>query len=257
VTSLVIPTLNEAENIAPLLARIAQCEPAPDRIIFVDDGSTDGTRAAIRDLAGSAPIALIERDAPSLGLAGAVIAGARAATGEWLVVMDADLSHPPEKISELLEPLREGRADMVIGSRYVKDGSTPDWPLWRKVMSRVAAALAYPLTGVHDSMGGFFALPTKLLLELAPAATGFKIAFEVLVQGGRNLRVIEVPIVFRDRSRGVSKMSFGVASVFALRWLVAMARKLFRDQATEARFTRQSSIARPAKSSKVANSALP
>ncbi len=256
-TSLVIPTLNEAENIAPLLARIAQCEPAPDRIIFVDDGSTDGTRAAIRDLAGSAPIALIERDAPSLGLAGAVIAGARAATGEWLVVMDADLSHPPEKISELLEPLREGRADMVIGSRYVKDGSTPDWPLWRKVMSRVAAALAYPLTGVHDSMGGFFALPTKLLLELAPAATGFKIAFEVLVQGGRNLRVIEVPIVFRDRSRGVSKMSFGVASVFALRWLVAMARKLFRDQATEARFTRQSSIARPAKSSKVANSALP
>ena len=256
-TSLVIPTLNEAENIAPLLARIAQCEPAPDRIIFVDDGSTDGTRAAIRDLAGSAPIALIERDAPSLGLAGAVIAGARAATGEWLVVMDADLSHPPEKISELLEPLREGRADMVIGSRYVKDGSTPDWPLWRKVMSRVAAALAYPLTGVHDSMGGFFALPTKLLLELAPAATGFKIAFEVLVQGGRNLRVIEVPIVFRDRSRGVSKMSFGVASVFALRWLVAMARKLFRDQATEARFTRHSSIARPAKSSKVANSALP
>jgi dolichol-phosphate mannosyltransferase len=256
VISLVIPTLNEVENIAPLLARIVRCKPAPDRIIFVDDGSTDGTRAAIRDLAGSAPIALIER-APLLGLAGAVIAGARAATGDWLVVMDADLSHPPEKISELLEPLREGRADMVIGSRYVKGGSTPDWPLWRKVMSRVAAALAYPLTGVHDSMGGFFALPTKLLLELAPAATGFKIAFEVLVQGGRNLRVVEVPIVFRDRSRGVSKMSFGVASVFALRWLVAMARKLFRDQGTEARFTRESSIARPAKSSKVANSALP
>jgi len=257
VTSLVIPTLNEVENIAPLLARIAQCQPALDQIIFVDDGSTDGTRAAIRDLAGSAPIGLIERDAPSLGLAGAVMAGARTATGEWLVVMDADLSHPPEKISELLAPLLEGRADMVIGSRYVKGGSTPDWPLWRKVMSRVAAALAYPLTGVHDSMGGFFALPTKLLLELAPAATGFKIAFEVLVQGGRNLQVVEVPIVFRDRSRGVSKMSFGVASVFALRWLVAMARRLFRAQGTEARFTRQSSIASPAKSSKVANSALP
>jgi dolichol-phosphate mannosyltransferase len=257
VISLVIPTLNEVENIAPLLSRIAQCQPAPDRIIFVDDGSTDGTRAAIRDIAGSAPIALIERDAPSLGLAGAVIAGARAATSDWLLVMDADLSHPPEKISELLAPLLEGRADMVIGSRYVKGGSTPDWPLWRKFMSRVAAALAYPLTGVHDSMGGFFALPTKLLLELAPAATGFKIAFEVLVQGGRNLRVVEVPIVFRDRSRGVSKMSFGVASIFALRWLVAMARRLFRAQGTEARFTRQSSIASPAKSSKVANSALP
>ena len=255
--SLVIPTLNEVENIAPLLARIARCQPALDQIIFVDDGSADGTRAAIRALAGSAPIALIERDTPSLGLAGAVIAGARAATGEWLVVMDADLSHPPEKISELLEPLREGRADMVIGSRYVKGGSTPGWPLWRRIMSRAAAAVAYPLTGVHDSMGGFFALPTKLLLELAPAATGFKIAFEVLVQGGRNLRVVEVPIAFRDRSRGVSKMSFGIASLFALRWLVAMARKLFRGQGTEARFTPQSSIASPAKSSKVANSAFP
>jgi dolichol-phosphate mannosyltransferase len=257
VISLVIPTLNEVENIAPLLARIAQCRPASDQIIFVDDGSADGTRTAVRALAGSAPVALIERDQPSLGLAGAVIAGARAATGEWLVVMDADLSHPPEKISELLEPLREGRADMVIGSRYVKGGSTPGWPLWRRIMSRVAAALAYPLTGVHDSMGGFFALPTKLLLELAPAATGFKIAFEVLVQGGKNLRVVEVPIAFRDRSRGVSKMSFGIASLFALRWIVAMARKLFRGQGTEARFTPQSSIASPAKSSKVANSAFP
>jgi dolichol-phosphate mannosyltransferase len=257
VISLVIPTLNEVENIAPLLARIARCQPAPDQIIFVDDGSADDTRAVIRALAGSGPIALIERAEPLLGLAGAVIAGARAAKGEWLVVMDADLSHPPEKISELLEPLREGRADMVIGSRYLKGGSTPGWPLWRKALSRVAAALAYPLTGVHDSMSGFFALPTKLLLELAPAATGFKIAFEVLVQGGRNLRVVEIPIVFRDRSRGISKMSFGIASVFALRWLVAMARKLFRDQGTEARFTRPSSIASPAKSSKVANNAFP
>jgi dolichol-phosphate mannosyltransferase len=257
VISLVIPTLNEVDNIAPLLARIAQCVPAPDQIIFVDDESNDGTRERIRSLASSAPVELIERDAPSLGLAGAVIAGARAAAGEWLVVMDADLSHPPEKIGELLQPLLEGKADMVIGSRYVKGGSTPGWPVWRKVLSRAAAALAYPLTGVHDSMCGFFAMPRKLLLELTPAATGFKIAFEALVQGGRNLRVVEVPIVFRDRSRGVSKMRFGVASLFAFRWLVAMANKLFRDQETAPRFSRQDSIASPAKSSKVANRVFP
>ena len=255
--SLIIPTLNELENISPLLARIALCSPVPQQIIFVDDGSTDGTRERIRSLAGSMPVALIERDAPSLGLAGAVIVGARAAASEWLVVMDADLSHPPEKIAELLQPLLEGRADMVIGSRYVKEGSTPGWPVWRKILSRSAAAFAYPLTGVHDSMCGFFAMPRKLLLELTPSATGFKIAFEVLVQGGRNLRVVEIPIVFRDRSRGVSKMSFGVASVFAVRWLAAMAKKLFRDQETAPRFSRQSSMASPAKSSKVANSAFP
>jgi len=147
--SLVIPTLNEVDNIAPLLTRIARCDPALDQIIFVDDGSNDGTRECIRSLAGSAPIELIERDAPSLGLAGAVIGGARAAAGEWLVVMDADLSHPPEKIAELLQPLLEGRADIVIGSRYVKDGATPGWPVWRKILSRIAAAFAYPLTGVH------------------------------------------------------------------------------------------------------------
>jgi dolichol-phosphate mannosyltransferase len=200
---------------------------------------------------------LIERDEPSLGLAGAVVAGAQAARAEWLVVMDADLSHPPEKIAELLRPLMEHRADIVIGSRYVKGGTTPGWPLWRKTMSRSAAALAYPLTGVHDSMCGFFAMPRKLLLELTPAATGFKIAFEVLVQGGRNLRVIEVPIAFRDRARGVSKMSFGVALLFAFRWVAATTKRLFQSQEPPARFRRHSSIVSPVKSRSVANSALP
>lgn len=260
--SLVIPTLNEAENIAPLLARIAQGPVLPDQIIFVDDGSTDGTRECIRAHARPGAVELIERDPPSLGLAGAVVAGARAANGDWLVVMDADLSHPPEQIGELLQPLAEGRADMVIGSRYVKGGSTPGWPLWRRTMSRLAAALAYPLTGVHDSLCGFFAVPRKLLLEIAPEATGFKIAFEAIVQGGKNLRVVEVPIVFRDRTRGASKMSLGVAVLFACRWVAAMAKTIFQPRGVmadsdAARFTRQSSVASPPKSSKVANNAFP
>jgi dolichol-phosphate mannosyltransferase len=257
VISLVIPTLNEVDNVAPLLARLAQSQPPLDEIIFVDDGSIDGTRERIRSLVDFAPVRLVERDAPSFGLAGAVIDGARTASGDWLVVMDADLSHPPEKIGELLRPLLDGRADMVIGSRYIKGGSTPGWPFWRKVLSRVAAAFAYPLTGVHDSMCGFFAVPRKLLLELAPRATGFKIAFEALVQGGKNLRVLEIPIAFRDRHRGVSKMSFGVAFLFALRWTSAMAKKPFRRQTAAVRFNRQSSSVSPAKRSKVANNALP
>jgi dolichol-phosphate mannosyltransferase len=257
VISLVIPTLNEAENIEPLVGRLAQCRPTLDEIIFVDDGSTDGTRERIRSLIANSAVRLIERDTPSLGLSGAVIAGARAASGDWLVVMDADLSHPPEKIGELLRPLLEDRADIVIGSRYVHGGSTPGWPLWRKILSRSAAALAYPLTGVHDSMCGFFALPRELLLELTPAATGFKIAFEALVQGGKNLRVLEIPIAFRDRARGISKMSFGVALLFAFRWLAATTKTLSRAQETPARLIRQSSTASPAKRSKVANNALP
>ena len=226
--SLVIPTLNEAENIEPLLGRILGCEPAPDEIIFVDDGSTDGTRERIRSFTASAPVRLLERAAPQLGLSGAVIAGARTARGDFLVVMDADLSHPPERIADLLRPISTGVADMVIGSRYVRGASTPGWPVWRKVLSRIAAGLAYPLTGVHDSMCGFFAIRRTLLLELAPDAAGFKIAFEAIVGGGRNLRVLEIPIVFRDRARGTSKMSFGVALRFGFRWLTAVSRLRFR-----------------------------
>lgn len=261
--SIVIPTLNEVENISPLLARFSECRPLPDEIIFVDDGSTDGTREHIRAQSAPCLLELIERDQPSLGLAGAVVAGARGAIGDWLVVMDADLSHPPEKIGELLQPLFDGRADIVIGSRYVKGGSTPGWPLWRRIMSRLAAALAYPLTGVHDSMCGFFAMPTRLLLDVAPAATGFKIAFEAIVQGGKNLRVVEVPIMFQDRARGASKMSFGVALVFARRWSTAMLRRIFQVQPagapvdTARRFVCHSSTVNPVKSSKVANNALP
>lgn len=255
--SLVIPTLNEAENIEPLVARLSQCQPSLDEIIFVDDGSTDGTRERIRLLSADASIRLIERDTPALGLSGAVIAGANAAAGDWLVVMDADLSHPPEKIAELMRPLLEDRADIVIGSRYVRGGSTPGWPLWRRILSRSAAGLAYPLTGVHDSMCGFFALSRKLLLELTPAATGFKIAFEALVHGGKNLRVLEIPIVFRDRTLGVSKMSFGVAVVFAFRWVAATTKTLSGRQETATRFSRKSSTESPTKSSKVANNVLP
>jgi dolichol-phosphate mannosyltransferase len=257
VITLVIPTLNEVENIAPLLTRLAQSQPSLDEIIFVDDGSTDGTRERILSLAGSAPVRLLERDAPSFGLAGAVIEGARDAAGDWLVVMDADLSHPPEKIGELLRPLLDGKADVVIGSRYIKGGSTPHWPVWRKILSRLAAGFAYPITGVHDSMSGFFAMPRKLLLELTPAATGFKIAFEALARGGRNLRVAEIPIIFYDRACGVSKMSFEVALVFALRWSLAMTKRLFHGQEIAPRFRFQSSELSPAKSSKATKNRLP
>jgi dolichol-phosphate mannosyltransferase len=256
VISLVIPTLNEVDNVAPLLARLAPSHPPLNEIIFVDDGSADGTRERILSLAGSAPVRLLERDAPSFGLAGAVIEGARSAAGDWLVVMDADLSHPPEKIGELLRPLLEGKADMVIGSRYIKGGSTPGWPVWRKILSRLAAAFAYPITGVHDSMSGFFAMSRHLLLELAPSATGFKIAFEALARG-KDLRVVEIPIVFYDRAHGISKMRFKVALVFALRWSSAMTKRLFRGQETASRLRRHSSKLSPAKSSKAANNVLP
>lgn len=226
--SIVVPTLNEVENIGPLLEQIMRAAPACGEIVIVDDGSTDGTPDQVQSFTGAHPVRLLERHDPTLGLCGAVIAGARAATGDILVVMDADLSHPPDEIPNLLAPLLHARADMVIGSRYVRGGTTPGWPLYRKAMSRMAAGMAYPLTGVHDSMSGFFAVRRAVLLEFAPGATGFKIAFETIVRGGRRLRVLEVPIAFRDRARGTSKMRPGVALVFAWRWQAALWRRFFR-----------------------------
>ena len=220
--SIIVPTLNEEENIAPLVAQITACAVPFREILFVDDHSTDATREKIRALEKSQQIRLIEQDGAKLGLASAIMSGARSAQGEILLVMDADLSHPPERIKDLLAPLFAGSADLVVGSRYVKGGSTPGWPMWRRIMSRVAAALAYPLTGVHDSMGGFFAIPRSRLLALAPPTSGFKIVFEAIVHGKGTLRVHEIPIAFCDRVRGKSKMSLDIALRFLVRWLIAI-----------------------------------
>jgi dolichol-phosphate mannosyltransferase len=220
--SIIVPTLNEEENIVPLVSEITACAAPFREILFVDDRSTDATRDKIRALAGSRPIRLIEQDGAGRGLAGAIMSGARAAQGKILLVMDADLSHPPDRIKDLVAPLFADTADLAVGSRYVKGGSTPGWPVWRRVVSRTGAMLGYPLTGLHDSMCGFFAIGRSRLLELAPQTSGFKIVFETMVRARGTLRVREIPIVFRERVRGKSKMSLGVALGFFLRWLRAI-----------------------------------
>jgi len=221
--SIIVPTRNEAENVASLVSQIVSRPVALQEILFVDD-STDATRDVIRSLAANHPVRLIEQDRARPGLAAAVMSGAEAATGTFLLIMDADLSHPPQRINDLLAPLLTNTADMVIGSRYIPGGSTPGWPFWRRMLSRAGSALAYPLTGVHDSMSNFFAIARSRLLELAPPANGSRTAFEAMVRAGPTLRVLEIPIVFRDRARGRSKMSLGIVFRCFSRWLVAVFR---------------------------------
>lgn len=232
--SIIVCTLNEADNVEPLVSQIIATGIAFHEILLVDDQSSDGTPDVVRSLARDHPVRLLERGAGETGLAGAIMAGAQAAEGEILLVMDADLSHPPDRIGDLITPLLADTADMVIGSRYAPGGSTPGWPLWRRTLSRTAAAFAWPLTGVHDSMSGFFTIQRAHLLEIAPGASGFKIALETIVRGRPNLRVIEVPIVFRDRTRGRSKMSFRVALQFFWQWLKAVARRIPHRKASRA-----------------------
>ena len=226
--SAVVPTRDEVENIAPLVEQIAATGVSFHEIIFVDAASTDGTREAVQALTRNHPVRLLEQDQDEPGLASAIMIGAHAATGDVLVVMDADLSHPPERFPDLLEPIFGNTADLVVGSRYVSGGSTPGWPLWRRTMSRTGAVLAYPLTGVCDSLSGFFAIERQRLIDLSPPTVGFKLVFETIARGRPGLRVNEIPIAFRDRARGRSKMSFPIAVRFLGRWVAAIFRRALR-----------------------------
>lgn len=218
--SVVIPTLDEVENIDALIARVLRSTGGFEvEIIIVDDGSKDGTVETVKNLEATAPVRLLLRENPAHGLAGAVLAGAELARHEVVVVLDADGSHPPERIPELVRPVLAGTCDLVIGSRYAPGGTTPGWPWKRRLMSRLASACASPLTDVHDALSGFFAARTELLAQIPPDAAGFKIALEVLVRGGDDLRVREIPIAFSDRLRGRSKMDAQVIFTYLRRLL--------------------------------------
>jgi dolichol-phosphate mannosyltransferase len=218
--SIVIPTLNEADNVEPVTRLVLEhTAPFNPEILIVDDNSKDGTQERVRELESSRPVRLIARERPTHGLAGAVLAGARESRADVVLVMDADLSHPPERVPDLVRPLLDGSKDMIIGSRYAKGGGTPGWPWVRRAMSRSASAVAWPLTDVQDALAGFFAVKRELLASIPPDAAGFKIALEVLVRGGDTLRVGEVPIIFRDRTAGESKMGMRVILTYFRRVL--------------------------------------
>jgi dolichol-phosphate mannosyltransferase len=207
--SIIIPTLNEAENLPVLVPRIAEVlRGTKFEIIVVDDDSRDDTRGACAKLSEQYPLALIVRQKIKDGLSGAVLQGMAAANGRTLVVMDADLQHPPEKITELLATLDAG-ADFVIGSRYAPGGSTAErWGPLRKLNSWVATFLARPFAGnTHDPMSGFFALRRETYLgatRLTPL--GYKIALELMCKA-RVQDVREIPIHFAMRERGASKLN--------------------------------------------------
>ena len=214
--TVVVPTYNEANNLPELADRVFALDIPNTRLIVVDDNSPDGTADVARELAGrfKGKLDVIRRPA-KLGLGTAYIEGfsrALAQESEYVVQMDADLSHPPEYIPALLEGLR--RADVVVGSRYVRGGRIDhSWSLKRRLLSqfanfgfRIAAGLK-----VRDTTSGFKAYRASALRSLALSqlrCSGFGFQAEVaFVCQRQRYRVAEYPIVFTDRARGKSKMS--------------------------------------------------
>ena len=210
ILSIIVPTYREAENLAVLVPRLSgvlKRAGITAEILMVDDDSPDNTAEICESLAARYPIKAIVRKGER-GLSSAVIHGMRHSQGEVFLVMDADLSHPPDKVPELFAAVNAGGADFAIGSRYVRGGGTDDnWGLFRRINSKVATLLAWPLTSSRDPMSGFFALRKETFLaarKLNPV--GYKIGLELIVKCGcRHIK--EIPIHFANRLHGKSKLS--------------------------------------------------
>jgi dolichol-phosphate mannosyltransferase len=216
-TLVIIPTYLEADNVADVLGRVRSAAPEAD-ILIVDDSSPDGTadlaKTASEDL-GQIEV-LVRPDKGGLGVAyRAGFAYAFEHHYDVVVQMDADLSHDPDSLPELLGQLDEG-ADVAIGSRYVKGGKIPHWPFIRRMLSRVGNLYASRVLGlgVHDATSGFRAYQAQVLADIDAAtttATGYGFQVELAYRAHRQGSVIvEVPITFNDRIRGVSKMSWHI-----------------------------------------------
>ncbi len=211
--SVIIPTFNESENICNVLESIKEYMPKLDiEAIVVDDNSPDGTGKiveeyvqSVKDIAGYS-VSVIHRKAKS-GLSSAIIDGLRKSCGDTVVVMDSDLSHPPQIIPKMLDTLKQTQCDIVVASRYVAGGAINGWTLKRKLMSKVATKIAKKGLGItpNDPMSGFFAFRRKITDGLKFDAIGYKILLELLVKT-KGVKVQEVPYTFTDRKFGSSKL---------------------------------------------------
>jgi dolichol-phosphate mannosyltransferase len=211
--SVIVPTFNERDRLAELTetlfaaARDARLEL---ELVIVDDNSPDGTGALADELAKTHRMQVVHR-AGKLGLGTAVVAGFGAASAPVLGVMDADFSHPPALVPKMYRVLEETHADLLVASRYIPGGSTPNWPWRRRLMSRVACLLARPISPIRDAASGFFLIRRSVAMGVSIQAGGFKICLE-LVMRAWPVRLVEIPYRFEDREAGESKMSLREAA---------------------------------------------
>lgn len=223
--SVIVPTYNEADNIQPLLRGIVHALDGRDfEVIIVDDNSPDGTARNVETFAQEEKRVQLIRRPGKMGLGSAVMEGFAQSRGDYIVMMDADLSHRPEDLEKLVQAASEGQ--IVIGSRYISGGQICGWSPFRHLSSRVAIWIARLLLGLkaRDLTSGFALYQRQVIQDIAPRLNpqGFKLLLEVLAKT-RGVAVVEVPIVFNERIRGRSK--FGVGEVIRFLRLCLRLRK--------------------------------
>jgi dolichol-phosphate mannosyltransferase len=208
--SIVIPTYNEAGGIEKLLRALAitfATHGLDGEVIVVDDNSPDGTGDLVESLAKELPVRCLHRSG-KLGLSSAVIEGWEIARPDSVALgaMDADFSHDVNALPAMVQALEVGGYGLAIGSRYVPGGGIANWPKRRIIVSRVACALARPLTSVKDVTSGFFLVRRDALAGVRLDPIGFKIGLEVIAKAHYG-KAVEVPYVFTDRVAGESKLN--------------------------------------------------
>jgi dolichol-phosphate mannosyltransferase len=219
--AVVVPTYNERENVARLLAglRIA-LTGCRWEVLFVDDDSPDGTASLVREMAlRDVRIRIVQRMGRR-GLASACIEGMLATTAPFVAIMDADLQHDERLLAEMLRTLQEEPLDIVIGSRHVGGGSVGAWAESRQLASRVATRLSHLVlkADIKDPMSGFFMLRRELIDEVVRelSGIGFKILLDIFMSARRPLRFKELPYTFGVRVAGDSKLDSMVATEYIL-----------------------------------------
>jgi len=209
--AIIIPTYNEKDNIEYLITQLAsiyKTNHIHGEIIVVDDNSPDRTGNVVEKLAKNNKNIKIIHRAGKLGLSSAVLEGFAISDAEVVGVMDADLSHPAEKIVEMFKIINDNKADFVVGSRYIPGGKIVGWNAKRKIMSKTATLMARVFTSVKDPMSGFFLIKKKCLSNVKLNPKGFKILLELLLKE-KYQKVVEIPITFVNRTKGESKAGFG------------------------------------------------
>lgn len=206
--SVIIPTFNEKDNMPVIIPRIVEVLDAasiPHEILVMDDNSPDGTAGAVEKVRKEYPQARCIVRKTEKGLSPAVMQGYREAKGDIHLVMDADLSHPIEALPQMYNAIVKDGADVVVGSRHTKGGGIENWPFMRRFISWGASLMARPLTYCSDPMSGFFAIRPEVIEGAPLRAKGYKILLEVLVKG-KYSKISEVPITFKNREIGESKL---------------------------------------------------
>ena len=206
--SIIIPTYNEADNLSALFQQIVVAMSGLTyELLIMDDCSEDDTVTVCQALSFDYPLRLIQSTKRPRDLSLSVVEGISVARYSFLAVMDADLSHPPRMLPLMLDSLNEQNDCFILGSRYVKGGSFDrDWSIWRFLNSYLATLLAKPLVSCSDPMSGFFVFDRSKIDLVSLKPIGYKIGLEIMARGNFD-QVIELPIEFRDRTKGESKMN--------------------------------------------------